>query len=150
MNLLPVSPAGAAEGGIQRLGPLGNRHQAGKSCRGYRFGASPGDAGNAQFAVIKAEGFILSEAEGFILSEAEGSGIGDVGYPQRLGNLRGHLGGITIYRLHTRDDNVVLITFEQLRLDFSDCLSQGVSGSRSIGAAKLPIGEQHTGISPDG
>ena len=80
----------------------------------------------------------------------ERSGIGDVSDPEVFGNLRGHLGGVPIYRLHAADDDVIVIAFEKLRFDFLDCPGQRISGGRSIGAAQFSICEQNAGIGADG
>ena len=112
-------------------GPISNRYHAG-ICYGRDDLSSP---------------FCNSfNIEVIIFIDAKGSGICDVGDTQVLGNLRRYLGGVTVYRLHTADYDVISVSIEDVLFDFSDSFSQRISGCSRIRSAQLSIGEQHTGI----
>ncbi|VVB68029.1 Uncharacterised protein [uncultured archaeon] len=81
-----------------------------------------------------------------IFIDAKGSGICDVGDSQVFSNLRRHLGGVTIYRLHTTDYYVIPVALEYVSFNLSDSSCQRIGGCGGICSTELSIGEQYASI----
>ncbi|MBA7679121.1 hypothetical protein ES703_87404 [subsurface metagenome] len=73
-------------------------------------------------------------------------GIGDISYTgqrQLLGHLRGHLGGVTVHRLHSGDYVVIIVVFQDFFDYFSDGKCQGVCRCYGVCSTQGPVGQQH-------
>ena len=109
----------------ERLGGRGQRDEHGPAHGPDVLGALGGDAPDGELGLL-----------------LEALGIGDMVDAQLFGDLRRHLRGVAVDRLHAGDDGVVAGAVEQLAFDTADGLREGVGGGPGVGAGEGLVGEQ--------